>query len=1146
VANNVARIQAELDLDNGQFTGKISSSIGQLKSFGAAVNNTDKSIRNIERRVTGFGASVRDAMVVLGQFRASMMTVWAGTGQWVAAIIKANAELERMQALLKGVASGTEAQRNAQANSDLAYTIKLAQEAPFSLSAIGDSMVKLRSAGVEATSMMKAMTDAVAAFGGNDETLKRATIAIQQMAGKGVVSMEELRQQLGEAVPTAMKLMARGLNVTMAQLTKEVSKGTVEAKNALKAMQLEMAAEYEGSALRMMKTWTGMMAKLKTEWLLFAKNIGDAGLFDAAKNALRELSNTLSDPKTIASAKALGVTLGELVVTMTNGAKWILENQAAIIAWGKGIATVAAAGYLLSLIKNMQLWSNVMQGMAGSIVSISGKNQGLWRSFQGFTVMQQATVAANGMKGAMNGLLQTLTGFSGPVGLAIVAIGGLIGWLVKLQSEAKQAAADMRAVLALQGNEVLTDQQYTTATENLNNYTEALKKVTEARRLEAQQQAQGFNQVRGNRIRELMQEAAGLTGDSKMADSVIYGQDSWDKKIKALETYLIPRMNEVSKKVRMSVENQTKADDQRFVSSWSAKMDDSIVKVKERFSGLNAQLEADIESGKIKQADMFEARTKLMTDQAKEESNIYAAQIAVLEEGLKKQTGVEARRTQMLLQARREQKLAADQRYNDRLGARERGIVSLTEPGKDKNAEKKAKAQAQSLSDLLTTLRGKNAQLTASLEDDSIPALEKFEAILEEGKKYGNADSGMVAEIKELIAVNDELADKVKKSKATEKLKGDLEEMAAKASADVITESLKQSGDVYSKVAAGMVGFNREVAVMRVNLDKTNMSSKEFEEKVKEIQATLFKVDMIRFSDWVKDTNVENNTAILEDRDQVLAKHMETLRQYEIMRQNLIKSANGDKAQIDTINKGIDSVIATQEKRFNYESRTSWQKWLDDYRDITQEMDDVWAQSLDSMSNSLADMFVTGKSGWRDYATSILKEIARVMTAKVVGQFVEFAMSFFNFGGGGGTAGASKAGMTANTSASSAGSNVKGYANGGIHSSAGSLPLHKYATGGIAKTPQMALFGEGRLPEAYVPLPDGRSIPVTMEGATGGGTQNNVSINVTINNEGGGSGDAQSDTAQGRQLGKNLQSVVIKTIQEQQRPGGILWNGNTR
>ncbi len=48
--------------------------------------------------------------------------------------------------------------------------------------------------------------------------------------------------------------------------------------------------------------------------------------------------------------------------------------------------------------------------------------------------------------------------------------------------------------------------------------------------------------------------------------------------------------------------------------------------------------------------------------------------------------------------------------------------------------------------------------------------------------------------------------------------------------------------------------------------------------------------------------------------------------------------------------------------------------------------------------------------------------------------------------------------------------------------SAGPLPLHRYATGGIAISPQVALFGEGRGPEAFVPLPDGRSIPVQMRG----------------------------------------------------------------
>ena len=55
----------------------------------------------------------------------------------------------------------------------------------------------------------------------------------------------------------------------------------------------------------------------------------------------------------------------------------------------------------------------------------------------------------------------------------------------------------------------------------------------------------------------------------------------------------------------------------------------------------------------------------------------------------------------------------------------------------------------------------------------------------------------------------------------------------------------------------------------------------------------------------------------------------------------------------------------------------------------------------------------------------------------------------------------------------------------------GPLPLKAYASGGVANSPQLALFGEGRMPEAFVPLPDGRSIPVTMSGA-----QTVVQINV--------------------------------------------------
>lgn len=69
-----------------------------------------------------------------------------------------------------------------------------------------------------------------------------------------------------------------------------------------------------------------------------------------------------------------------------------------------------------------------------------------------------------------------------------------------------------------------------------------------------------------------------------------------------------------------------------------------------------------------------------------------------------------------------------------------------------------------------------------------------------------------------------------------------------------------------------------------------------------------------------------------------------------------------------------------------------------------------------------------------------------------------------------------------------------GFADGGIMTSAGPLPLHKYANGGIANSPQLAMFGEGRTPEAFVPLPDGRRIPVNLQGGGGGHTINQTLI----------------------------------------------------
>jgi prepilin-type processing-associated H-X9-DG protein len=89
--------------------------------------------------------------------------------------------------------------------------------------------------------------------------------------------------------------------------------------------------------------------------------------------------------------------------------------------------------------------------------------------------------------------------------------------------------------------------------------------------------------------------------------------------------------------------------------------------------------------------------------------------------------------------------------------------------------------------------------------------------------------------------------------------------------------------------------------------------------------------------------------------------------------------------------------------------------------------------------------------------------------------------------------------MLASSAAQAAGGSVIGsvanylFADGGIMTSMGPLQLRKYANGGVANSPQVAIYGEAG-PEAYVPLPDGRTIPVTINGSGMGA--GNVQVNV--------------------------------------------------
>lgn len=173
-------------------------------------------------------------------------------------------------------------------------------------------------------------------------------------------------------------------------------------------------------------------------------------------------------------------------------------------------------------------------------------------------------------------------------------------------------------------------------------------------------------------------------------------------------------------------------------------------------------------------------------------------------------------------------------------------------------------------------------------------------------------------------------------------------------------------------------------------------------------------------------------------------------------------------------------------------------------KDTMEELKDA----VDGWGRQATDAFVdfafTGKASFGDMVGSILKDIARmVIQTQIMAPMMAAFKSF-------------------------------AFADGGIMTSAGSMPLQKYASGGIANSPQVAVFGEGSMPEAYVPLPDGRSIPVTMEGGGAGG---NTSVIVNVSVE---SGQTSTDDQGAGNLGRVIAGVVKQELINQKRPGGLL------
>jgi tape measure domain-containing protein len=145
----------------------------------------------------------------------------------------------------------------------------------------------------KADKIFKSMSVAIAGSGASAESAGRAMTALTQMIGKGKISAEELRGQLGEALPSAMGIMAKSLGVTTQQLDKMMANGELLASEVLPKFATEMEKAFGGDAEKLSEGLQGSLNRLANAWDSLMLNIGNSAPFDIAINAFTGLINAV-------------------------------------------------------------------------------------------------------------------------------------------------------------------------------------------------------------------------------------------------------------------------------------------------------------------------------------------------------------------------------------------------------------------------------------------------------------------------------------------------------------------------------------------------------------------------------------------------------------------------------------------------------------------------------------------------------------------------------------------------------------------------------------------------------------------------------------------------------------------------------------
>ena len=296
-----------------------------LRVEAAAADQASQRARDLTQAHQGnaaatqqLGGRVQGLTQLLGQMAGAL-----GAAFTFREFVTAAAQMEQLRSGLTAIT-----QDSAKAAQDLEFVRVVANRIGADVTEVGKAFLGLAAStrgtaveGEPTRQVFEAVATAMGKAGKSSAETSNALQALAQMASKGVVQSEELRGQLGEALPGALQAAAKGMGLTTEELMKLVEEGKITAQDIFPALAQGLNELY-GSAPQA-QTLSQEITNIKNAFSDMADHIGQAGGLDALKGAaeVAQTAIVLLDDALVTFGKTIGVVMGALVTMDFSGLK---------------------------------------------------------------------------------------------------------------------------------------------------------------------------------------------------------------------------------------------------------------------------------------------------------------------------------------------------------------------------------------------------------------------------------------------------------------------------------------------------------------------------------------------------------------------------------------------------------------------------------------------------------------------------------------------------------------------------------------------------------------------------------------------------------------------------------------------------------